>query len=259
MGWWVDGHRRAAVGTTRALMLFSLTNSFDRIARFYRTDKSSRGNDYSAHYERHLGPKRFDRCVLLEIGIGGGSNPRAGGNSLHVWRDYLPRATVVGLDLFPKELPFLGRRIHLVTGDQSSPDDLVEVLDRFGPPDIVVDDGSHVGSDVTASFTYLFDRMKPGGVYVVEDLFWSFHEQYGGCDTPGPGTAMGLLDDLLRSAQRIGGASREMPTATGVAAVHVYPGIAFIEKRDPGNAAPTATVEHRTSGSTRLSHAPLTR
>ena len=246
MGWWKHGHRRAAVGATRVPRLLSLTNSFDRLARFYRTDKSSLANDYSAQYRRHLGPRRFQRSLLLEIGVGGGRNRHAGGNSLHVWRDYLPRATIVGLDLFEKDLPFLGRRVHVVQGDQSSPAVLARIVDRFGPPDVVVDDGSHLGPDVIASFTYLFDRMRADGIYVIEDLFCSFHGQYEGGDNPGPGTALGLLDEVLRSAQRITGATAERAGFDSpgplygndasttrfddVASVHVYPGIAFIEK-----------------------------
>jgi hypothetical protein len=248
MAWWKEHHRRAAVGATRLLTVLSLTNSFDRLARFYRTDKSSLGNDYSEPYTRHLGPRRFERCVLLEIGVGGQRNPNAGGYSLHVWRHYLPRATIVGLDLFPKNLPFLGRRVHLVQGDQSSHDDLARVVDRFGAPDIVVDDGSHVGSDVIASFAYLFDRMQPGGIYVIEDLHCSFYEQFGGTDEPGAGTAIGLLEELMSATQRASDASGALPMATGVAAVHVYPGIAFIEKRDREHAVPAATVERRDVG-----------
>jgi len=247
MEWWKYRHRRAAVGASRLLTLFSLTNSLDRLARFYRTDKSSLINGYSPHYERHLGPRRFERLLLLEIGVGGCANLHAGGNSLHAWRDYLPRATVVGFDVFRKDLPFLGRRVHLVQGDQSSPDDLARIVDRFGPPDVVVDDGSHVGTDVIASFTYLFDRMRPGGIYVVEDVFFSFEEKYRGSTDPGPGTSLGLLDDLLRSLQYRHGHMVERAeldsslrqrgrgdafarAAAGVDAIHVYPGIAFIEK-----------------------------
>jgi hypothetical protein len=66
--------------------------------------------------------------------------------------------------------------------------------------------------------------MRAGGMYVIEDVRCSFYEQYGGSEHPGPGTALGLLDDLVRSAQRGG----RPPDA--VAAVHVYPGIAFVEK-----------------------------
>jgi hypothetical protein len=225
----------------------SLTNSFDLLARFYRTDKSSLGNDYSTQYVRHLGPKRFEKSLLVEIGVGGDRNRHEGGTSLHVWRDYLPRATIVGLDLFAKDLPFLGRRVHVVQGDQSSHDDLGLIIERFGQPDIVIDDGSHEGSDVIASFRYLFSRMRPGGIYVIEDVFYSFAEALGGSGSPGAGTALGLLDELIRAAQRITAASAklmacdpslaELPGskalasgAVGVAAVHVYPGIAFIEK-----------------------------
>jgi hypothetical protein len=244
---WKEGHRRAAVGATRVLTFLSLTNSFDLLARFYRTDKSSLGNDYSTHYVRHLGPKRFEKSLLVEIGVGGDRYRHAGGNSLHVWRDYLPRATIVGLDFFAKDLPFLGRRVHVVQGDQSSQDDLGLIIERFGQPDIVIDDGSHVGSDVIASFTYLFSRMRPGGIYVIEDVYCSFAEVFGGSESPGAGTALGLLDELMRAAQRITPASarriaRDTSLAelverkalasgiVGVAAVHVYPGIAFIEK-----------------------------
>jgi hypothetical protein len=163
MRWWRHGHRRAAVGATRVLTLLSLTNSFDRLARFYRADKSSLGHNHSPHYERHLGPRRFERILLLEIGAGGHRNRYAGGNSLHVWRDYFPRATIVGLDRFAKELPFLGRRVHVIQGDQSSPDDLAQIIARFGPPDVVIDDGSHRGSDVIAFIEKRAQLMIPRG------------------------------------------------------------------------------------------------
>jgi hypothetical protein len=227
MRWWKHGQRRAAVGATRVLTALSVTNSFDRLARFYRADKSSLGHNHSPHYERHLGPRRFERILLLEIGVGGHRNRYAGGNSLHVWRDYFPRATIVGLDRYPKELPFLGRRVHIVQGDQASLDDLAGVIDRFGSPDIVIDDGSHRGSDVIRSFTYLFVRMPAGGIYVIEDLDCSFRSEYGGSENPGPDTALGLLDGLLRSMQR------HSTRSDAVGAVHVYEDIAFIERLGP--------------------------
>lgn len=186
MRWWRHQDRRAAVGSTRVLTVLSLTNSFDRLARFYRADKSSLVWNYSPHYERHLGSRRFAKILLLEIGVGGMENRYAGGNSLHVWRDYLPRATIVGLDLFAKEPPSLGHRVHVVQGDQSSPDDLARLIDRFGPPDVFIDDGSHRGSDVIASFTYLFDLIPAGGMYVIEDLSFSFQGNTVGARTRAP-------------------------------------------------------------------------
>jgi hypothetical protein len=102
----------------------------------------------------------------------------------------------------------------------------VLVIERFGPPDVVIDDGSHRGADVIASFTYLFDRMRAGGMYAIEDLDCSFQSGYGGSENPGLGTALGLLDGLVRSLQR------SSTRSEAVGAVHVYEDIAF-EKLGP--------------------------
>jgi hypothetical protein len=36
--------------------------------------------------------------------------------------------------------------------------------------DFIIDDGSHRGVDIIASFCFLYDYVKPGGVYIIEDL-----------------------------------------------------------------------------------------
>ena len=54
------------------------------------------------------------------------------------------------------------------------------VLKEFGPPDVVLDDGSHVMRDVRAPFSYLYPRMSSVGVYLVEDLHTAYWEEYGG-------------------------------------------------------------------------------
>jgi 23S rRNA U2552 (ribose-2'-O)-methylase RlmE/FtsJ len=242
---WKRGHRRGAIGATRLLTILSLTNSFDGLARFYGTDKSSRGNNYATHYRHHLGSRRFRKNVVVEIGIGGYDRAHGGGGSLRALRDYMPRSRIVGFDIHPKDLPYLGHRVHVMQGDQSSPDDLGRIIDRFGSPDVVIDDGSHLGTHVIASFQYLFDRMAPGGIYAIEDLFFSYHEAFGGTKNPGRESAMGLLDELMHSAQRVtASTARRLKVDPAfphldragrigigtVASVHVYPGIAFIEK-----------------------------
>lgn len=60
--------------------------------------------------------------------------------------------------------------------DQADQNHLHALLDRrFGnsPLDLVVDDASHVLDPTLASFTTLFPRLRPGGVFILED--WS-HE-----------------------------------------------------------------------------------
>ena len=94
-----------------------------------------------------------------------------------VWRDYFPRATIIGLDidecppLFPKE-----DRIHFIQGgqnDHSVLEDAVRVAG--GLFDIIIDDASHVGHITARSFAYLFPScLMHGGFYVIEDIGTAF-------------------------------------------------------------------------------------
>ena len=43
-----------------------------------------------------------------------------------------------------------------------------------GEFDIVIDDGSHVNKHILASFKQLVGKLKPGGIYVIEDLGCSY-------------------------------------------------------------------------------------
>ena len=154
--------RRTRVGT-----LFSITNRPDLIAHAYGdTDKGEHG--YFTYYRRHFGPIRFRRAMIIEIGVGGYRSQAAGG-SLAIWRDDFPRSSIVGLDLYDKVIHW-GPRVAFRRADQNSPDDLERVLEEFGSPDIVIDDGSHVGEHIHTSFRTLWPKLRPGGIYVVEDV-----------------------------------------------------------------------------------------
>ena len=202
-------------------------------ARLYGgTDKWFHG--YTQPYHDQLARLRRQRITVLEIGIGG-YDRGPGGGSLRIWRDWFPRATVVGVDIEPKR-PKLGPRVHAVQGDQADP----VVLDRAvslgaGPLSVVIDDGSHVGSDVLASFRHLFPRLRPGGVYIVEDLHTSYWPEFGG-GVPAPEvTGVGLIQQIVDAVQVTDPTfdrypardrpSSDLPTA---AALHVHPGTAIV-------------------------------
>jgi tetratricopeptide (TPR) repeat protein len=60
-------------------------------------------------------------------------------------------------------------RVKIEIGSQDDP----ELLDRLcadGAPSIVIDDGSHTTAHRIATFEYLFPRLAPGGIYVIEDF-----------------------------------------------------------------------------------------
>jgi demethylmacrocin O-methyltransferase len=190
-----------------------------RLGRWYGTNKASTKQLYTPLYEVHLGKMRRRHLKLLEIGIGGyGAGLQSGGASLRMWRSWMPRAEIVGIDIEPRT--FDEPRISTYTGDQSDEVFLRNVCRLAGPFDIVIDDGSHRSDDVVGSFQVLWALLEPGGVYVIEDLGTSYLSEFGGGPPGTPGTTVEMVKDLLDS-----------PTLDGdVAAVHMHPHIVFIEK-----------------------------
>src|SRR5271156_2685762 len=128
---------------------------------------------YFPAYENHFSRYVNRPVVFWEIGVGEGG-------SLPLWKKYLgPYAQIVGLDIVDKSA-FEEDQIAIRTGDQSDPAVLQRLLDEFGPPDVVLDDGSHVMTHQEATFRYVYPRMARDGVYAVEDLHTSYWSEYGG-------------------------------------------------------------------------------
>jgi hypothetical protein len=50
-------------------------------------------------YENLFEPIRFMELNILEIGIGGYSNPNKGGGSLKMWAEYFPNSTIVSNEI----------------------------------------------------------------------------------------------------------------------------------------------------------------
>jgi hypothetical protein len=78
--------------------------------------------------------------------------------------------------------------------------------------------------------------MRPGGLYVIEDLQTSYWPGYNGgsTDLNDPGTTMGfvktLLDGLHHQEQVRTCAHQPNEIELGVTAVHIYHNLVFIEK-----------------------------
>ena len=202
------------------------------IARKHGTDKEG-VHSYTAAYARHLEPFRDAPIRLLEIGVGGYADPMAGGESLRMWKEYFPQAQITGLDLHDKSA-LAEDRIAIVQGDQSDPELLLKLAARYGPFDVIIDDGSHISSHVIASFRELFRHLNDSGIYAIEDLQTSYWERYGGSsELERPGTAMsfllGLVDGLNHAEfDLIGYEPTEFDE--GITAITFYHNLAFVSK-----------------------------
>ena len=165
-----------------------------------RTPGIAVGHNYTPLYHRHFAARRKLVHSVLEIGVGGtssveGYEPPAGGQSLRMWSRYFPNASIVGIDIFDKAVS--GPRIHFERGNAAEAEFLERVIERHGPFDIVVDDGSHIGREIIASFAVLWEAVEPGGFYVIEDPSLAYHHDWEGGPPGTPGTAAELLKGLI--------------------------------------------------------------
>lgn len=172
--------------------------SLDDIALARGTDKASHIHGYCDKYERYLGLDRQAELTVLEIGV-------YRGQSLAMWRDYLERSKIVGIDIDPACRQYanpLGR-VHVEIGSQDDPEFLAQVVAEHGPFDMVLDDGSHLQAHVIASFKSLWSAVKPGGLYVVEDTVTSYWPDYGG-GLRKPGTMVEFFKALVDEVSFLG-------------------------------------------------------
>ena len=165
------------------------------LATLYGSDKWNT-HWYAQHYEQAFRSIRRKRLTVLEIGIGGYGDPRLGGGSLRMWRTWFPHAVIHGIDIEDKS-GHEERRIRIHRGSQTDNDFLASVIEKTGPPDLIVDDGSHRNRDVISTFKFLFPRLADGGYYVVEDIQTSYWPDGDISDRNNPSTSVGFFKALV--------------------------------------------------------------
>nr|WP_234892762.1 class I SAM-dependent methyltransferase [Sinorhizobium meliloti] len=86
-----------------------------------------------------------------------------------MWASYFEEAQIVGVDIDPSADLEYGDRITAVIGDQTRRSVLDKALKLLPSVDIIIDDGAHINNLTVATFEYLWPRLRPGGIYVIED------------------------------------------------------------------------------------------
>ncbi len=196
---------------------------------------------YFPAYETHFERFRNRHVTVFEIGVGEGG-------SLQQWRNYLgPFAIIVGLDVYPRCQQVEEDQIHVRIGSQTDRDFLAAVVAEFGPPDIVIDDGSHLQRHVNITFDYLYPQVAKNGVYLVEDLHAAYWPNHGGglhSRNSFLETAKSYVD--LMHADYIGPDAVRTPAGDRTTSIHFYDSVVVFEVGE------RRVMGHRETGDARL-------
>lgn len=150
--------------------------SIDALHRAKTGKISDKWTSYLSYYDTLFASIRDKSITMLEIGV-------QNGGSLETWSQYFRNAELlVGCDIDPKceGLRYDDPRVKVIVGDANILPTFQKILATSPSYDIIIDDGSHVSSDVLTSFVSYFPHVKPGGVYVVEDAHCLYMDAFGG-------------------------------------------------------------------------------
>lgn len=157
-------------------------NLLDNLAERYGTDKGPKYHHYTKWYKQYFEMLRHDKITILELGWGGHEDPNKGGASAQMWSDYFPNGTVVCIDIEEKVITKAHDGINFRQGSQADPEFISQLVEEFGPFDIIIDDASHLSSLTIKSFELLWPHLRKNGLYFVEDTHGAYHEQFYGKD-----------------------------------------------------------------------------
>ena len=144
--------------------LFIKFNS-DKASQLQINDKTIKGHNYSVFYEKYLNKYKNQQSLnILEIGTLRGA---AAASFYH----YFEKPKIYCMDVSPFQTYFYSKDIRTIycnTRSKNSINNIAKYLDcEF---DIIIDDGSHNVKDQILTLGILFEKLRRGGTYVIEDI-----------------------------------------------------------------------------------------
>lgn len=212
------------------------------------TDKLWR-HGYHHYYEKELAPYRdIDGLRILEIGADSGI-------SLGAWMDYFKNpesvqgvAYKVDANAAKKKaceiMPDACERLQIYSLDQSDVNALANMVQQNPAGwDIIIDDGSHLPQHQLISFQRLWPNIRPGGLYVIEDIETSYVDKgsvyayplHAGVGVDPPFSAVEQFKRLVDVVNRKHFGHPELTVFDGadkdVAGVNFGDGLIFVQKK----------------------------
>lgn len=150
------------------------------IMKKHGSDKSTWHN-YARTYHTLFSEMRSRKIDIFEMGLGTNNTSLASnmgadgvpGASLRAWKEYFTLADIFGADI-DRSILFQEERIATLWCDQTDPAAIEAMWEsdalRGKKMDIIIDDGLHEYHANLAFFEASISRLKPDGIFVIEDL-----------------------------------------------------------------------------------------
>lgn len=180
---------------------------------------------YFEIYNRHFNKFQGRAVNVLEVGV-------YSGGSLEMWKHYFgSSARIYGVDIQPGCLAYEGEGVKVFIGDQGDRTFWRNFKQQVPLLDIVIDDGSHRPEHQIVTFEELLPHLRPGGVYLCEDICGVFNSFAS--------YLYGFAHNLNASAQSQTGVDNTRaevigatPLQSEVGSIHLYPYISVIERNE---------------------------
>jgi SAM-dependent methyltransferase len=224
--WFLRGLRRTETLTEASPSTPPPQNDFQRYFDGIRSGPGIwKWTHYFEIYDRHFAQFKNKPVNVLEIGI-------YSGGSLEMWKNYFGAGCAVyGVDIEESCRAYEGQGVRVFIGDQADRNFWRQFKQNAPMIDIVIDDGGHLPLQQRTSFEELFPHLKPGGIYLCEDIHGqtqSFAAYVCGLSSQ-LHAQIDPKEDLTNDERRI--SVKTSPLQCAVHSIHVYPFIAVIEKR----------------------------
>lgn len=136
-----------------------------QIANEHTCDKGTEWYEkhgYTEVYCRYI-PER-EKVDLLEIGVWHG-------DSIRMWKEWNSELYVDAVDINKSVLGYIqsDERSNIYIGNITDKEFVNKTLGEK-KYDVIIDDGSHRMMEIMTAIRILWDRLKKGGVYFIEDL-----------------------------------------------------------------------------------------
>ena len=208
--------------------------NLNKLAQIFNTDKFGK-HYYTPIYMQVFKDLHKRKLKILEIGVGGYDNPKEGGASLKMWKEYFYKSQIFAIDIHDKS-KLEEHRIKIFQGSQFDANFLNKVIEKTGICDIIIDDGSHINEHVVFSFKHLFPKLKNGGIYVIEDTQTAYWDEMGGDskNINNPKTSMNFFKsiiDAVNNEEFAASIFEEKEYLDSIKAMHFYHNLIFIFKK----------------------------